>query len=136
MDSHRSVHYNSGSYSQQIPINAGKAMVKSFAVSAVVQVLITGDPRIALLRGTTAIVASAIYSLITPIFKQYCVRHHLSFGQEFFKKTIAIIGAGALASSYFGDIFVMRTLLAHCFLNGIFQNKEDRRYNLSPTIII
>jgi hypothetical protein len=120
-------------YYQQIPADAAANMVYGFGVGFIIETIFTSSPSKGVTAGALSGVATAIYALVTPLFRQLTNgRMHLSWGEEMCRTFTAIIGAGCVAAA-FGNKSILQNSFMLSIIFGLVIYLVPERGNLNHT---
>ncbi len=116
-------------YYNQLPNNILKSVIQSATLSFVTSTIISSNVGAGFTHAMLGITASTIHALITPIFKYiWKPAHQVTEPVGICRLTVTYFST-ALLTVYITkrtDLFelVLTTLIAHLFLNRIFQNSS------------
>lgn len=125
--------YGVQKYWNEIPPNTLKQMGGIFALSFVIRTIATNDFRLGLIGGCLSVTATAIYGLVTPLFKRYSKTSYLSWQGEMCRTLAAIIGAGLIGQYVFRDRSILRNISISGIIYGILTYLDPNRRNLNQT---
>jgi hypothetical protein len=119
-------------YWKEIPANAGKQMIYNAGFGFIVETIFTGNPAKGVASAAVTALATAIYALVTPAFKNLLNTTQLEWGGEMCRTFTAIIGAGCVASA-FGNNAILDKIGLLALIWGIITFANPTRGNLNQT---
>lgn len=105
-------------YYHHIPSNTGKQMIIAAGAGFIMETIITGNVTQGLIVAGLSALATAIYGLVTPIFKWLNGGSKLSWPEEMCRTFTAIIGAACVARA-FGNHSIFQKLPSIALVYGI-----------------
>lgn len=85
-------------YWNNIPIGSGKKIALGFTIGVLKGALLTGNAEGALACGVAIAVATSIYALVTPIFKDFLNRTELTIPEALLRKGISMLAGWAVGT--------------------------------------
>ena len=133
MDFFTNVQEAANDYWKDIPADTGKKMLFGFAASSVIRTLISGNISSGIFSGTVAALATGIHAFVTPLFLNiFDHKDRLTWEEEMARTSIAVVGAGYLASA-FGDMSILANLLSMSILYGLYNSIDLNRRDLDKS---
>jgi hypothetical protein len=104
-------------YCREMPENTARQMLSNGAASFVISTVLSRNPVVGILGGAIAITATAVYALITPLFRWFIgQRRQLTWGEEIVRTAISAISVGTICAA-FGN----RSILDSLFVTAVLQ---------------
>src|SRR5581483_2692675 len=104
--------------------------------AAVIETILTGSPSKGAIAGGLSALATAIYGLVTPLFKQLVgAPRPLTWGEEMCRTFVSLISVGCIASAL-GNRHVFNHLPMLAMIWGMITYLNPSRCNLHSTNIV
>lgn len=124
-------------YLDEVPRNTGEQMIYAAGAACIVEIIVEGRPSQGLIVGALSALTTAIYGLVTPLFKDLVGqnRTQLTWGEEMCRTFTAIIGAGCI-TAVCGNSTILKNLVGRACLYGVVNYMNPTRGNLNSTSMI
>jgi hypothetical protein len=119
-------------YWKEVPANTGRQMIYNAGFGFIVETIFTGSPAKGVASAAVTALATAIYALVTPAFKELFNSTHLNWGGEMCRTFTAIIGAGCVSAA-FGNRAILDKIGFLAIIWGIITYANPLRGDLNST---
>lgn len=127
------IYQNAQDYYQEIPANTGKEALYGFGAGFIIEtIFFTGNLSKGAIAGALSALATTIYGLVTPLFKELVGNRPLTWGEEMCRTFTAIIGTGCVAAAC-GNSSILNNLGSLAILFGVIIYIDPARCNLNST---
>lgn len=126
------VYQGAQDYYNEIPSNTFQQMAIATAWGFVLETIVSGKPSQGLVSGGMSALATAIYALITPVFKRLGAPPQLSFATEMCRRMFSVISAGCVMKA-FGNDSVLQRLVALTIIEGLLVALSPSQSDLNAT---
>lgn len=110
MQAFHNVYQGVRDYYLEIPSNFLKQTVINTTTSFVIETIFSGKPSQGLVTAGLTAIATAVYALITPIFKWVGCPPQLDWPEELCRRMISIISAGCVGQAFGNDSILQRLI--------------------------
>ncbi len=123
-------------YWKEVPQSTSEQMGKAFGITFIFRTFIKNDVKLGLMGGILSLTATAIYGLVTPLFKRYTGATQLSWEGEMCRTMTALISTGCIAQAL-GDRSIFQNLARTGIIYAVYNFDASRQSlnNISWTLV-